>query len=52
MVRRIKYYLIFFLLMLPGIISAQELNCNIQVSAQRIQGSNRQVFESMQTRPL
>ena len=26
----------------------QELNCNIQISAQRIQGSNRQVFESMQ----
>ncbi|MGC1390985.1 MAG: DUF4835 family protein [Bacteroidales bacterium] len=24
------------------------MNCNIQISAQRIQGSNRQVFESMQ----
>ena len=34
--------------MLPGISNAQELNCNIQVSAQRIQGSNRQVFENMQ----
>jgi hypothetical protein len=31
-----------------GIIHAQELNCNIQISAQRIQGSNRQIFESMQ----
>jgi hypothetical protein len=45
---RFKYYLIAFLILLPGIINAQELNCNIQISAQRIQGSNRQVFESMQ----
>ena len=29
-------------------MSAQELNCNIQVTAQQIQGSNRQVFETMQ----
>lgn len=48
MVRCIKYCLIFLLVLVPDIISAQELNCNIQVSAQRIQGSNRQVFESMQ----
>ncbi len=27
---------------------AQELNCNVQVTAQKIQGSNRQVFETMQ----
>lgn len=27
---------------------AQELNCNVQISAQQIQGSNRQVFETMQ----
>jgi len=31
-----------------GEIDSQELNCNIQVSAQKIQGSNRQIFESMQ----
>jgi hypothetical protein len=30
------------------VIHSQELNCNVQVSAQKIQGSNRQVFESMQ----
>jgi hypothetical protein len=48
MLCRIKYYLIIFLVFLPAIIRAQELNCNIQISAQRIQGSNRQVFESMQ----
>jgi len=48
MVSRVKYYLIIFLVLLPGIMNSQELNCNIQISAQRIQGSNRQVFESMQ----
>ena len=48
MLSRIKYYLIIFLVLLSAIIRAQELNCNIQISAQRIQGSNRQVFESMQ----
>jgi hypothetical protein len=45
---RFKYYLVVFLIILPALINAQELNCNIQISAQRIQGSNRQVFESMQ----
>jgi hypothetical protein len=48
MVYSVKYFLMLFLVSLPGIIHAQELNCNIQISAQRIQGSNRQVFESMQ----
>jgi hypothetical protein len=48
MERRFKYYLILLLVLLSGIANAQELNCNIQISAQRIQGSNRQVFESMQ----
>lgn len=45
---RFKYYLILFLLVLPGMARSQELNCNIQVSAQRIQGSNREIFENMQ----
>jgi len=43
-----KFILIIFLVIIPGLASAQELNCNVQVSAQRIQGSNRQVFETMQ----
>jgi hypothetical protein len=43
-----KYYLIVFLVLITGTIRSQELNCNVQVSAQRIQGSNRQVFETMQ----
>lgn len=36
------------LLLIPAIASSQELNCNVQISAQRVQGSNRQVFETMQ----
>ena len=43
-----KYLSLVFLIMLPGVIISQELNCNVQVSAQRVQGSNRQVFENMQ----
>lgn len=31
-----------------GSLNAQELNCSVQISAQRIQGSNRQVFQEMQ----
>lgn len=43
-----KYYIVVFLILISGITHAQELNCNVQISAQRIQGSNRQVFETMQ----
>jgi hypothetical protein len=43
-----KYYLIILLVLFPGIINSQELTCNVQISAQKIQGSNRQVFETMQ----
>ena len=35
-------------ILLPEMINSQELNCNVQISAQKIQGSNRQVFETMQ----
>jgi hypothetical protein len=41
------YILIFFVL--PGAeANAQELYCNVQVTAQKIQGSNRQIFITMQ----
>jgi hypothetical protein len=46
---RFKIYLsLVFLILLPGVLISQELNCNVQVSAQKVQGSNRQVFENMQ----
>lgn len=43
-----KYSLLILLMFLTETINSQELNCNVQISAQKIQGSNRQVFESMQ----
>ena len=43
-----KYYLIIILICIPGFAKAQELNCNVQVSAQMIQGSNREIFVNMQ----
>ncbi|MBP8959075.1 MAG: DUF4835 family protein [Bacteroidales bacterium] len=46
---QLKYIVfIFILLFFSPIIYSQELNCNVQVSAQKIQGSNRQVFITMQ----
>jgi hypothetical protein len=42
------YVFLAVLALAPVTIHAQELNCNVQISAQRIQGSNRQVFETMQ----
>ena len=44
----LKYSFLIILISGTEIIYSQELNCNVQVSAQKIQGSNRQVFESMQ----
>jgi hypothetical protein len=43
-----KYFFIPFFFLLPGLAFSQELNCNVQITAQQIQGSNRQVFETMQ----
>ena len=48
LLRSLKYYLLVILFFSPKTVSSQELNCNVQISAQKIQGSNRQVFESMQ----
>ncbi|MCE5347829.1 MAG: DUF4835 family protein [Bacteroidales bacterium] len=48
LLRFLKYYLLTPLVLFPTIIYSQELNCNVQVSAQSIQGSNREVYESMQ----
>ena len=40
--------LTILLLFLASFVSAQELNCQIQVSSQQIQGTNRDVFTAMQ----
>jgi hypothetical protein len=48
MLRIPKYYLVIILICIPGFAKSQELNCNVQVSAQMIQGSNREIFVNMQ----
>jgi hypothetical protein len=47
-IRLLKDIVLSILFMIPGIAFSQELNCNVQISAQKIQGSNREVFENMQ----
>jgi hypothetical protein len=48
LLKLLKYSFLIILISGAEVIHSQELNCNVQVSAQKIQGSNRQVFESMQ----
>ena len=48
LLKLLKYSYLIILISVADVIHSQELNCNVQVSAQKIQGSNRQVFESMQ----
>lgn len=38
----------FVLLLIPGYTVSQELNCNIQVNSDQIQGSNKAVFSALQ----
>jgi hypothetical protein len=44
-----KKNLFILLLFIPGFISAQELKCNIQIVSQQVQGTNKQVFQTLQT---
>lgn len=46
-----KIYLMFFVVLMTSLNAAfaQELRCNISISAQKIQGANKQVFETMQS---
>lgn len=46
--KSLRYSFLIFLILCTKTVYSQELNCNVQISAQKIQGSNRQVFESMQ----
>lgn len=43
-----KLLLSVFLLVLMFKIDAQELKCNVQVVSQKVQGTNKQVFETLQ----
>lgn len=46
---RLKYFYIIFILLSLTNLQAQELQCNVQVVSQKIQGTNKQVFETLQT---
>ncbi len=40
---------IFLLSLLPGVMSAQELNCTVQINSDQIEGTNKSVFTTLQT---
>lgn len=45
-----KAFVLFFVLLFSSaVLYAQELRCNVTVSAQRIQGANRQLFQTMRS---
>jgi hypothetical protein len=47
--KKYKLLLLFTVLLLQTTIYAQEFNCNVQVVSPQIQGSNKQVFQTLQT---
>ena len=47
MIKRI--YIIFLLFLVPGLTMGQELKCNVQIVSQQVQGTNKQVFQTLQT---
>ncbi len=44
-----KIYIIFLLFQVTGLTMGQELKCNVQIVSQQIQGTNKQVFQTLQT---
>lgn len=48
MKRKAAFFTIGIVLVLCGLTKAQELRCNISVSSQKIQGTNKEVYTNMQ----
>ncbi|MDX9847407.1 MAG: DUF4835 family protein [Tenuifilaceae bacterium] len=44
-----KFLALTILIAIPSIAFAQELRCNVQINSQKIQGTNRQLFQTLQT---
>ena len=44
-----KGFIVIMTLMFPLLVQAQELKCNVQIVTQQIQGTNKQVFQTLQT---
>lgn len=45
----LKRFVWLIVLFVPSVLMAQELRCNIQVNSQKIQGTNRTAFQTLQT---
>ena len=45
--KRVSFFIMCFLL-LSSFLSAQELNCRVQVNSDKIQGTNKQVFTTLE----
>jgi hypothetical protein len=45
----IRIILLILLILVPGLNFGQELKCNVQIVSQQIQGTNKQVFQTLQT---
>ena len=44
-----KYFISILVFLIPFFLSGQELRCNIQLVTQQIQGTNKQIFQTLQT---
>ena len=43
-----KSVIVILLVLLPAYLAGQELRCNVQVVSQQVQGTNKQVFQTLQ----
>lgn len=49
MQNKLRNILIALFIAVPGLLTAQELKCNVQIVSQQIQGTNKKIFETLQT---
>jgi hypothetical protein len=47
--KKLRINILFLLISIPVLNYGQELKCNVQIVSQQIQGTNKQVFQTMQT---
>ena len=43
-----RFFIIILIIISPSFLIAQELKCNVQIVTQQIQGTNKQVFQTLQ----
>ncbi len=48
-IRTIKHIITWVIALIPFMASAQELNCKVEVNSDQIQGTNKQVFETLES---